>query len=394
MQAWNGMFGLAPHEGIISPDYTIFRLRNCINNPQFFVYLFKTDQYVLQFLSRSRGMGTGFLRLNTAHFNEVEVILPSKSEQIAIVRFLEHADARIRRAVGAKRRLIALLNEEKQAIIHHAVTRGLEPDVPLKPSGVEWLGDVPAHWQVLPLKVICLIQTGITLGKRYADEILVEYPYLRVANVQAGHLDLSDITTIALPKNEAERTVLQPGDVLMTEGGDIDKLGRSCIWEGQITPCLHQNHIFAVRPFKDRLLPQYLTRLLGSEYARTYFLKTAKQTTNLASTNKTTIGQFPVLHPGLEEQDRILTVIEEEMRPIRHAITATQREIDLLLEFRTRLIADVVTGKLDVRGVAAGLPETTPGQTTLDAFDAPAGDEEDTWPEPGAALEDDAGIGA
>lgn len=82
------------------------------------------------------------------------------------------------------------------------------------------------------------------------------------------------------------------------------------------------------------------------------------------------------------------------MRPIRHAITATQREIDLLLEFRTRLIADVVTGKLDVRGVAAGLPETTPGQTTLDAFDAPAGDEEDTWPEPGAALEDDAGIGA
>jgi type I restriction enzyme S subunit len=162
--------------------------------------------------------------------------------------------------------VIALLNEQKQAIIHRAVTRGLDPTVPLKPSGIPWLGDIPAHWNVLPLKAISKIQSGITLGKDYGAQSLTEYPYLRVANVQAGHPNLEKVKTIRVTNAEALRCALQTGDVLMTEGGDPDKLGRGCVWEAQITPCLHQNHVFAVRPNHALLSPHFLSALMGTRY--------------------------------------------------------------------------------------------------------------------------------
>jgi type I restriction enzyme S subunit len=222
---------------------------------------------------------------------------------------------------------------------------------------VEWLGEVPEHWEIQPLKIAALIQSGLTLGKNYLGRKLVEFPYLRVANVQDGYLSLSDIKTVFVPQGEAARSTLRTGDVLMTEGGDPDKLGRGCVWEGQIAPCLHQNHIFAVRPERDRLRPHFLAALLGSQYAKTYFLRTAKQTTNLASTNKTMIGQFLVLLPGLDEQSEVLAALEAETAQIDQAVSHAHREISLLREYRTRFIADVVTGKLDVREAAANLPE-------------------------------------
>jgi type I restriction enzyme S subunit len=229
--------------------------------------------------------------------------------------------------------------------------------VPFKPSGIPWLGDIPAHWEVVPLKSVCTIQSGSTLGKSYVGENLVEFPYLRVANVQAGHLDLKIVKMLRLPLQEAKRAMLQKGDVLMTEGGDPDKLGRGCVWNGEISPCLHQNHLFAVRPILEKLRPEFLAMLLGSHYAKLYFMRTAKQTTNLASTNKTTIGQFRILLPDLFEQDAILRRIEVELKSVNTATIHTEREIELLREYRTRLTADVVTGKLDIREAARHLLE-------------------------------------
>ncbi|TVQ93648.1 MAG: restriction endonuclease subunit S, partial [Chromatiaceae bacterium] len=134
--------------------------------------------------------------------------LPPPTEQAAIVRFLDWANGRLEQAIRAKRKVIALLNEQKQAIIHRAVTCGLEPSVPLKPSGIPWLGDIPQHWEVMPLKGVCAIQSGITLGKDYTGQALREYPYLRVANVQAGHVNLSVVKTIRVTKAEADRCTL------------------------------------------------------------------------------------------------------------------------------------------------------------------------------------------
>src|SRR5690606_8268202 len=118
---------------------------------------------------------------------------------------------------------------------------------PLKPSGQEWLGEIPAHWGLQRLKQLAEVRGGLTLGKQYSGELL-EYPYLRVANVQDGYLKLDDILTVEVPASEAASNLLAYGDVLMNEGGDIDKLGRGGVWRDEIASCLHLNHVLAVRP--------------------------------------------------------------------------------------------------------------------------------------------------
>jgi type I restriction enzyme, S subunit len=355
MKAWQGSMGIAPCDGIVSPAYFVFDFR--IANHAFGQQLLRSKPYVAHFGQASDGVRVGQWDLSIPGMRQIPVLVPPPTEQAAIVRFLDWANGRLERAIRAKRKVIALLNEQKQAIIHRAVTRGLDPSVPLKPSGIPWLGDIPEHWDVMPLKGVCSIQSGITLGKDYAGKALREYPYLRVANVQAGHVDLSVLKTIRVTKTEADRCLLQAGDVLMTEGGDLDKLGRGGVWNGQVSPCLHQNHVFAVRPNQSRLEPQFLSAMLGTGFARAYFQSTAKQTTNLAATNKTKLGMFRVLLPGVGEQQRILAMLDEELRPVDITISRLGHEISLLREYRTRLVADVVTGKLDVRVAAARLPD-------------------------------------
>ena len=294
-----------------------------------------------------------------------QVPFPPSLEQVAIVGFLDHADRRIRRYIRAKEKLIALLEEQKQAIIHRAVTgridvRTGQPYPAYKPSGVEWLGDMPAHWELVRLKDVAKVQTGLTLGKDYGAAQTISRPYLRVANVQTGRLDLTHVKSIDVPPNETEKTNLLNGDVLMTEGGDIDKLGRGCIWRSEVPGCLHQNHIFAVRCEQNTLHPEFLVGLMASRHGRTYFQATAKQTTNLASTNSNTLRAFPVPLPLIEDQQSILRAISEKTSTLNNTMGQTEREIGLLREYRTRVIADVVTGKLDVREAAAALPEVDP----------------------------------
>ncbi len=368
MQAWSGMFGACEIDGLVSPDYAVFDVLGG-HAIKLVLERLKTPDLVGQFALESKGIGSGFNRLYTDRFGPIPISLPPPDEQAAIVRFLDWANGRLERAIRAKRKVIALLNEQKQAIIHRAVTRGLDPTVPIKPSGIPWLGDIPQHWELRPLKSVCKIQSGITLGKDYAGQAINEYPYLRVANVQAGHVNLAVVKMIRVTKAEALRCMLQKGDVLMTEGGDPDKLGRGCVWDSQVKPCLHQNHVFAVRPNQSQLEPHFLSALMTTRYARAYFESTAKQTTNLASTNKTKIGQFQVLLPKVGEQKIILTAINDETLPLNTAISRLEREIELLREYRTRLVADVVTGKLDVRAAAAQLPDESPSPTTEEDAD-------------------------
>jgi type I restriction enzyme S subunit len=366
MLAWNGSMGVSRFGGIASPAYCVYRFRDGAY-PWYFHHLFRTPLYKGRIKAASTGVVESRLRLYSDDLGRLEALLPPSAEQAAIVRFLDHANRKIDGFIRAKRKFIALLNEQKQAIIHRAVTRGLNPDAPLKPSGIPWLGDIPQHWEVRPLKSVCSIQSGITLGKDYAGQPVEEYPYLRVANVQAGHAKLDVVKTLRVTKAEAQRSMLRDGDVLMTEGGDADKLGRGCVWEALIANCLHQNHVFAVRPNQEKLNPYFLTMLMGMVYARAYFQMTAKQTTNLAATNKTKIGMFKVLLPPIDEQRRVLALVDDETRPLSNAITRTEREIALMQEYRTRLTADLVTGKLDVRAAAAELPEPEPDEVEVSA---------------------------
>jgi type I restriction enzyme, S subunit len=167
---------------------------------------------------------------------------------------------------------------------------------------------LPEGWRSCPLHELAEVRTGLAKGKTgLVDPI--ELPYLRVANVQDGHFDLREIKTIAVERHQVERYSLKEGDILMTEGGDFDKLGRGAVWVAPIAPCLHQNHVFAVRVNSNLVVPMFLSALSGSEYGRGYFLSCAKRSTNLASINSSQLKSFPVLLPPLAEQRRIAQIL-------------------------------------------------------------------------------------
>ena len=216
-----------------------------------------------------------------------------------------------------------------------------------KDSGVEWLGEVPAHWDVTRLKFVASVQTGMAKGKEYGDKETLVVPYLRVANVQDGYLALDDLATMEIPAAELDRYRLQPGDVLMNEGGDFDKLGRGHVWQGEIEPCIHQNHVFAVRPIG--VSPRWLNAYTGSNAAQFYFMTRSKQSTNLASISSTNIMELPLPAPSAKEQELILSFLERETTKLDALITEQRTLIDLLKEKRQAVISHAVTKGLDPR---------------------------------------------
>ncbi|OGP73731.1 MAG: hypothetical protein A2V86_04880 [Deltaproteobacteria bacterium RBG_16_49_23] len=166
-------------------------------------------------------------------------------------------------------------------------------------------------WETEKLSGVSEIVSGVTKGKKYADKELFEIPYMRVANVQDGHLILDEIKTIAVTKEEIDRYLLKAGDILLTEGGDPDKLGRGTVWNNEISKCIHQNHIFRVRVNAERINPIYLSTLIGSFYGKKYFLRAAKQTTGIASINSTQLKKFPVIIPPLPLQNKFADIVEK-----------------------------------------------------------------------------------
>ena len=163
-----------------------------------------------------------------------------------------------------------------------------------------------SNWQIVKLIEVAEVQTGISKSSQRRLKSPIELPYLRVANVQDGFLDLEEIKTIEIERGKFERYSLKYGDVLLTEGGDFDKLGRGTIWRDEIKDCVHQNHVFVVRPKKKELLPEYLSLLTSSDYGRRHFIKCSKQSTNLASINSTQLKAFPVLLPEIDLQQEIV----------------------------------------------------------------------------------------
>ena len=195
---------------------------------------------------------------------------------------------------------------------------------------------------IAPLGSLADISAGVTLGSEPSGPGTVSRPYLRVANVQDGHLDLSEIKDVRVRRSDLSRFELRNGDVLMNEGGDADKLGRGAVWEGQISGCLHQNHVFRVRCRPDKLSPQYLSMITGSAIGKRYFLAASKQTTNLATINSQQIKQFPVPLRPLERQFQIVDAIAAFSTRIK----SQQEELVKLRLLKRGLMDDLLSGRV------------------------------------------------
>ena len=208
------------------------------------------------------------------------------------------------------------------------------------------MNSVPTGWVKTKLVEIATVQTGLSKSATRQGKF-VSRPYLRVANVQDGYLDLGEVKYIDVPVEQQERFRLMPGDVLLTEGGDFDKLGRGCVWAGEIKDCVHQNHVFAVRVKESsQLAPRFLALLIQSDRSKAYFVSCAKQTTNLASINSSQLKQLPVLLPPLAEQQEILRMVGEFSTGID---TAT--ELLVALQRRKQgLMQQLLTGRKRLKG--------------------------------------------
>ncbi len=345
-----GSSGLSNLDGSVS-------LISCVltaNEPivmDFVSYLLRSVPFQEEFYRYGRGIVAD---LWTTRFDDMRNILlavPPASEQRAICKFLNRETAKIDALISEQERLVGLLGEKRQAVISHAVTKGLDPSAPMKDSGVEWVGIIPAHWSVKRLRKVGHVQTGVAKGRNLDGIDTIRVPYLRVANVQAGFIDVSDVSLIDIGRHEMDRYLLQKGDVLMNEGGDFDKLGRGQVWSGEINPCVHQNHVFAVRP--TEVEPEWLALITASEYGQHFFKMRANQSTNLASISSTNLRELPVICPPEDERRDIMRDVAYEVSQLVELSTLAKASIALLRERRAALISAAVTGKIDVRGLIA-----------------------------------------
>jgi type I restriction enzyme, S subunit len=321
---------------------------------RYFAYLMMSEKVVDTICSLS--VGVSYPAVNATDIATIPIWYPTEiTEQEQISRYLDEQTAVLDTLIAKKQQLIDLLREERTAVINAAVTgqfdtrsEGLDRYGRYKDSGIEWLGPIPEHWKVVPLKHLAYVQTGTAKGRDFGTDKTISLPYMRVANVQDGYIDLRDVATITIRESEVARYSLQKGDVLMNEGGDNDKLGRGAVWEGEIAPCVHQNHVFAVRPH-DKALSKWIALIILTNYAKTYFMMSANQSTNLASISSTNLKLLPVLTPLHEETVAIFKYVRHKTEQIDQSIAKTEQQINLLQEYRTALISAAVTGQVDVR---------------------------------------------
>jgi type I restriction enzyme S subunit len=275
-----------------------------------------------------RAVGTGMNNINAKKLAGIPVPCPPAGARNGLVAMIDHTLGGV--TLGEER--LAEAREQLRAYRLACVEAALDVSDGVEPT-TEMLGDVAE------------IQSGIAKG-RPREAATTELPYIRTANVQAGFLDLREMKSLSVTSAQRERHRLQVGDVLVLEGGDADKVGRGWLWEGQIDECLHQNHVFAVRPDQARLLPRYLAHFINGPAARRYFLSVAKQTTNLASINKTNLRGLPVPVPDVIHQQEVVARLDglaAAIAALTHEVTEGQLAADRM---RRAVLTRALTGRL------------------------------------------------
>jgi type I restriction enzyme S subunit len=291
---------------------------------------------------------TGIQNLDVGAFFALRWSYPDLPEQRRIADFLDVETAQIDDLNSLRKAQRSRLDERGYA----AVSEILVPGILSSPAGVwpwVWLPETRSDRPLVRLGYVCRLQSGLTVdGKREISGDVVTRPYLRVANVQAGRVDLDNLNEITVPTEMATRATLRAGDVLMTEGGDLDKLGRGTVWRGEVSGCLHQNHVFALRPEIDRLDADYLALMTRTLHGRNYFESTGVKTTNLASTNSSKILSFPIPLPNVREQRNLAQLAQTALDNVAAAGRLLDRQLMVLAERRQALITAAVTGQIDV----------------------------------------------
>lgn len=324
------------------------------------------SQPVIDMINSST-FGAKMPRAEWQFIGSLRIPLPSDAEQAAIVRFLRHTNQWIRRHVRAKQTLIKTLAEQQQAIIHRAVTRGLDRNIPLAHSGIDWLGDIPAHWQSKRAKFFF----------REIDE--------RSLTGLEELLSVSHITGVT-PRSEKNVTMFEPESYVghkVCQDGDL-VINTMWAWAGALGITRREGIVSpsygVYKPLRrGDFAPEFIDAMLRSpSYVAQYYVRSTGIRKSRLRLYPEEFLRIPLLQPPIEEQHAIVSSFTADTEAIRNAISGVQREVELLLQLQRRLIADVVTGKLDVREIAGRLPEAEPEEPQIDMA-----------PEPGDSIDDD-----
>ncbi|MHA2861099.1 restriction endonuclease subunit S [Vibrio harveyi] len=367
MKAWQGSIAVSEYEGIVSPAYFVYEPREklfALAHPRYVHYLLRNPIYITQYMSRSKGIRVNQWDLDPDEFKTIELLLPSKDEQSKIFEFLDHETAKIDTLIEKQQQLIKLLKEKRQAVISHAVTKGLNPQAPMKDSGVEWLGEVPEHWKVVSVRNLIRgaklqIQDGNhgelhPVANDYVDDGI---PFLMANNVRNGKVDTSSCKRI--PKALADKLRIgfaKVGDMLLTHKGTVGEVGiipeemREDYW--MLTPqvtyyrWLHHSlhNEFFYYQFQSVSVATQLDIIAGKQSTRGYVGLIAQ-------------GDIELAIPPLNEQLEIASQLQADVKKHEDLIQKAEKLVLLQKERRTALISAAVTGKIDVRNWQAPISQ-------------------------------------
>lgn len=314
---------------------TLLRYRSKLSTDQDFLFYLLESLYPYM---NSATIGGSIPHLDKKLLNNTELNLPSTSERQAIGRILLTVDD----LASAMDRELQTAQRLKTALIQQLFTRGM-PGRHKTFTTSQWIIS-PSSWRMTTLSKIADITSGFTMGRELANCQTVIVPYVTVANVQDGYLQLTNIGHAKIKASEMESGLLQPDDIIMTEGGDRDKLGRGCIWSGQIEPCAFQNHIFRVRFNREECLPKLFHYLIQTWGMKRYFFSHAKQTSNLCTINSRELKNLPIGLPDLEEQHEIVSILDQ----VESSIVSVHKQIGVVKRLKTSLLQNLLTGKIRI----------------------------------------------
>ncbi len=350
LRSFQGGIEFAHDQGIISPAYTILDSDARYVDDGYFTHLFKSAPYIENLKLHVTGIRQG-QNIDYTKLSRSNVPLPPLPEQRAIAQYLDFVDRRIQRYIRAKERMIGLLDEQKRAVINQAVTRGLDPDVPLKPSGVEWLGDVPAHWEVRGLKHWVGINDEVLTESADAD---YAFNYIDIGSVTAGRLTEQPTRMRFGGAPSRARRIVRNGDTIISTVRTYLK----AVWYADIErdqDLICSTGFAVLRPLGETI-PKFVSFSVQSD---SFADRISASSVGVAypAISESRLGSFSVSIPPIDEQSRIAGHLDIAVAKIDCHRSRAHQQIELIKEYRTRLIADVVTGKLDVRDAAANLPE-------------------------------------
>lgn len=304
----------------LSGAYNVAMIKTIPNEKELnkdFLYYYLVSPFFQSFIN---GVGTRAAQagFNKGDISQAQIPLPPLPEQRRLAARLDKADA---------------LRQKSRAVVETYAELG-------RSVFLEVFGDDKlVQFKKTKLSEVADVVSGVAKGKKYKETDLIEIPYMRVANVQDGYLDLEEIKNLKVPQKEIDRYLLEKGDVLLTEGGDPDKLGRGHVWNQEVSPCIHQNHIYRVRLNQTKLLPIFFSAYVGSKYGKKYFLRAAKQTTGIATINLTQLRNFPTILPPLPLQTRFAAMVAN--------IEAQRRLAERQLEAAEAVFGGVLQGTFE-----------------------------------------------